>query len=76
MTSLTENLAKELEETILNRDTMAVDKKSPCYMKSSYERSLYGNDDYTTFEREFKVKGNDKEEVRTAAPWIQRDVMP
>ena len=45
-------------------------------MKSSYEEGFYGNDNYTTFEREFKINGNDKEEVRAAAPWVEKDVMP
>lgn len=56
--------------------SMSLNKNSPCYMKSSYERSLYGNENYTTFEREFKIDGKDKEEVRAAAPWVKKDVMP
>ena len=55
---------------------MSVNKNSPYYMKSSYEQKLYGNENYTTFEREFKIDGKDKEEVRAAAPWIKGDVMP
>ena len=51
-------------------------KNSPHYMKSSFEQRFYGNDNYTTFEREFKIEGRDKEEVRAAAPWVEKDVMP
>ena len=55
---------------------ISMDKSSPNYMKSSYERKLYGNDNHTTFEREFKIDGRDREEVRAAAPWVKKDVMP
>lgn len=53
-----------------------MNKNSPSYMKSSFESKLYGNENYTTFEREFKIDGNDREEVRGAAPWVKKDVMP
>jgi hypothetical protein len=55
---------------------MSLNKNSPSYMKSSYERKLYGNENYTTFEREFRIEGKDREEVRAAAPWVKKDVMP
>jgi len=55
---------------------MSLNKNSPTYMKSSYERKLYGDENYTTLEREFKIEGKDREEVRAAAPWVKGDVMP
>lgn len=51
-------------------------KNSPEYMKSSFERKLYGDENYTTFERNFEINGNDKGEVRAAAPCVKRSVMP
>jgi hypothetical protein len=53
-----------------------MDKNSQSYMKSSFETRVYGDDNHTTFERDFKINGRDKEEVRTAAPWVEKDVMP
>jgi hypothetical protein len=55
---------------------MAIKKNSPDYMKSSFERKLYGDENYTTFERNFEINGKDKEEIRAAAPWVKRSVMP
>lgn len=54
----------------------SMNKNSPNYMKSSYERKLYGDENYTTFERNFEINGSDKEEVRAAAPWVKKSVMP
>ena len=53
-----------------------MNKNSPNYMKSSYERKLYGDENYTTFERNFEINGSGKEEVRVAAPWVKKSVMP
>jgi len=53
-----------------------MDKGSPHYMKSSIERKLYGDDNYTTYERNFRIDGNNREEVRAAAPWVKKTVMP
>lgn len=55
---------------------MSLKKNSSDYMKSSFESALYGNDSYTTLERELKIDGRNREEVRAAAPWIRGDVMP
>jgi hypothetical protein len=51
-------------------------KNSPDYMKSSFESAFYGNDNYTTFERELKIEGKNEKEIRAAAPWIKGEVMP
>jgi len=51
-------------------------KNSPYYTKSSYESKFYGDDSYTTFEREFKISGNDAAHIRAAGPSIKGDVMP
>ena len=53
-----------------------MDKKSPTYMRSSFEQKLYGDDNYTTFERSFSIDGKSSGEVRGAAPWVKRSVMP
>jgi hypothetical protein len=53
-----------------------MDRRSPSYMKSSFEYRVYGDDDYTTVERSFKIDGKDREEVRAAAPWVSKSVMP
>jgi len=63
-----------MEENILDCDSM--NKNSPNYLKSSYESKFYGNDNYTTLERNFEISGKDKEEVRVAAPWVKKSVMP
>jgi hypothetical protein len=55
---------------------MPLKKDSPYYMKSSYESNFYGNENSITLEREFKVEGKDKDELRAAAPSIKGDVMP
>ena len=52
-----------------------MNKNSPDYMKSSFERKLYGNENYTTYEREFKIEGKESEKVRGAAG-VKNDVMP
>ena len=67
-------MKRDMEENILDCDSM--NKNSPNYMKSSYERKLYGDENYTTFERNFEISGKDKEEVRVAAPWVKKSVMP
>ena len=53
-----------------------MDRNSPHYMKSSIETKLYGDDSYTTYERNFRIDGKSREEVRSAAPWVQKSVMP
>ena len=53
-----------------------MDKNSSHYMKSSYESSFYGNDSYTTLERNFDISGKNRDEVRAATPGVMRSVMP
>jgi hypothetical protein len=53
-----------------------MDKKSPYYMKSSYESNFYGDKNSIELVREFKIDGKDRDEVKAAAPWVKGDVMP
>jgi len=53
-----------------------VDKRSPYYLKSEYEQKFYGNDNYTTVERELKVEGNNRDAVETTSVWVKGKVMP
>lgn len=52
-----------------------VDKKSPYYVKSEFEQGFYGSKNSTTFERELKVTGKDKDHVKHAASFTQHEVM-
>jgi hypothetical protein len=52
-----------------------IDKKSSHYLKSSYERSLYGDEEYTTMERRFSMKGNDSDDVKSSYSWVKSSVM-
>lgn len=53
-----------------------MDKKSPNYVKSSYDEKLYGDDSYTTFERNLSIDGNNSEKVSSVTPHIKSSVMP
>ncbi|MFH0798175.1 MAG: hypothetical protein V1906_02065 [Candidatus Woesearchaeota archaeon] len=53
-----------------------IDKKSSHYLKSSYERSLYGDDSYTTLDRSYSMIGNNDVDVRTSSSWVKGSVMP
>lgn len=52
-----------------------VNKKSPYYVKSEFEKKFSGNENSTTFERELKVKGKDRDHVKYAAIHTQSEVM-
>jgi len=53
-----------------------VEKRSPYYVKSESEQKIYGNENYTTVEREVKVEGNDKDAVKWTAINVKGKVMP
>lgn len=52
-----------------------VDKNSPYYVKSEFDRSLTGNKNSTTFERSLNVVGKDKDHVKYAAVNVECEVM-
>jgi hypothetical protein len=52
-----------------------MDRKSAHYVRSSYERGLYGNDEYTTMERRFSMDGNSVEDIRPSYAWVKSSVM-
>ena len=52
-----------------------VDKNSPFYVKSEFERRFYGNKSSTTFERSLKVEGRDKDHVKYTSILTQNEVM-
>jgi len=52
------------------------DKRSPDYLKSEYRQSVYGNENYTTLERELKVEGKDEDSVRWTSVFTKGKVMP
>ena len=53
-----------------------VEKRSPYYTKSEFEQKYYGNENYTTFERELKVDGKDRDNVKATSVWTKAKVMP
>ncbi len=53
-----------------------MNKRSPYYVKSEFEKRAYGNEKYTTFERKLKVVGNNRKWVEAAGKEVKSSVMP
>lgn len=53
-----------------------IDKKSPFYLKSSFESGYHESENSVVYERELKIEGPNATYVKNEAPWIKSHTMP
>lgn len=53
-----------------------MNRKSENYLMGEYAWSIHGNAEETTYERELKISGKNKNFVDSVTPWIKGQVIP